>query len=109
MGYINDQFTKWLYKNSQNEGLLIQSGGSIKSVGSSVLWDDLKVNPTSGSVIGAVSPDYKIISTDGSASSGVGYHFNGSTSEGHINYYSDLNTSNMSIALWINADNAQDR
>jgi len=109
MGYFNEIFVKWLYKNGVGEGIQIQDNGSLKSVGDSILWDDLKTNPTTAPSIGSNIPNYEVIMNDGSASTGTAFEFNGSTSNGVVPYYSDLNVNNMSISLWIKPVNAKNR
>jgi len=67
-------------------------------------WTDLRVNPLTLPELGANPSVRKIIANDGSATTGSAFEFNGSTSNGTIAYYSALDVSSMSIAIWINPD-----
>ena len=64
-------------------------------------WDDLRVSPNSLPDIGANSPQHVVVSGDGSATSGIAASFNGSTSDGTIAHYADLDAASISIAAWI--------
>ena len=81
----------------------------IELQGTATVYDDIRIIPNSLPLIGANPPEHKIIANDGTATTGTAGEFNGSSSKGEVPDYSALDVTSMSVAMWINADSAQNR
>ena len=67
-------------------------------------YDDLRVAPMGLPLVGSHQPKFEIVVNDGSVTTGYALVFNGTDSNGSVPYYSDMNTTNLSIAVWISPD-----
>jgi len=78
--------------------------GSMESVGNAIVWDDLQVNINSLPLVGARSAERVIFKTDGVVPTEYAMDFDGDSAYGDVAYYSGMDTANLTIAMWCNAD-----
>jgi len=104
MGYILKATEKWLYNDGSDNGIIILSDGSLRKAGTAIVYDDLRVNPNALPQVGSNPPTYEVVANDGNTSIGYAMDFDGSSAYGTINYYSAMDTQNLTIAMWVKAD-----
>jgi len=90
--------------DSESDYIHISKDEGVKLVGETTCWDDLRVSPSSLPLIGSRPPSFEVVGNDGTATTGNAFEFNGSSSLGEVAYYSDMDVTSLSIAVWLHPD-----
>jgi len=86
----------------------IEADGTIINKGDATTYDDLQVNINSLPLLGARSPERVIVANDGTSTTGQSMDFDGNTAYGTVPYYAGMDTADLTLAVWTNADTTSD-
>ena len=82
----------------------VEEDGTPVKKGDATTWDDLRVSPNGIPNLGANIPTPEIVANDGVVGVGNAMEYDGANDSGTVPYYSAMNTSNLTIAMWTKAD-----
>jgi len=78
-----------------------EADGTLVFYGAATMWENLQVNVNSLPVSGTRSPERVIIANDGTTTIGHAMSFDGGNDNGTVAYYAGMDTTNLTIAMWI--------